>query len=48
MGTIFAKNFYVIDKPGGHRTDLDSYMNFKFEDHVKVSDTLKKIFDDAG
>jgi len=40
MGTIFAKNFYVIDRPGGYKTDFDTYINCKFEDNVKVSDNL--------
>jgi len=48
MGTIFAKNFFVMDRPGGGRYDFDEYLHYTFEDHVKVSENLGEVFKIAG
>ena len=57
-GTIFASNFYLIDDDYANgyydengnpkRMPFIDWYNLKFEDHVKVSETLGEIFGIAG
>jgi len=47
-GYIYAQGTRIIDPKGGNGYSLPDYLRYKFEDHVKVSDTLKEIFKDAG
>lgn len=50
-GNVFANAFKIIPSDGTSEDDgilLDEYLDAHFDDHVKVSETAKEIFDEAG